>query len=92
MKIQAKIEPFFYVFISVLVIIAILTILTFRSVFSALSLASDVGNTDTESELKIQVTKVKEAIEYVNKNKSLETDTPSVTKTLTPTVPITPTQ
>lgn len=66
-----KIDKFLILLVGILIVIAAMLIFTFRGVFSAMSIAFDVGQVDTESELKINVGKLEEAKNYTLGQKTI---------------------
>ncbi len=85
-----KIDRFIVLLGGILVMIAAMLIFTFRGVFSAMSIAFDLGQVDTESELKINTAKLEEAKNYAFGQKTIvplnirDNPRPVVSVTITP--------
>jgi hypothetical protein len=70
----AKIDKFYIVFVSVLIALAAMVILTFRGIFSAFNRGYEIDQSSLESDLKINKDKLNEAYTWAFEKNTVSLD------------------
>ena len=69
MKVLPKVDKFFIIFALAMVVMGILVVFAFRTIFEAISNSFDVESQVTESELRVDKTKLDDALNaFDNRN------------------------
>jgi len=88
MKVWDKLDKFYLIFFSVLAVLAVLVVFTFRGIFSAFLTAYEIDQPDN-TDIKINSDQLYEAYQFAfhkgNANIVVPTSTPSATPSTNPT-------
>lgn len=68
----AKIDKFFYLFLVVMIVLAAYVVIVFKEIFSSIRTSTDVSVSLSENELKVDKTKLQEAVNLIESNDVVE--------------------